>query len=54
MLLGPECTSVFTDHPRAQRDSKESQILRLLLGQKEKADLREVFESLQRNIYISQ
>lgn len=54
MLSGTECTSVFTDHSRAQRDFKESQVLRLLLGQEEKADLREAFENLQRNIYISQ
>lgn len=54
MLSGTECMSVFTDYPRAQRDFKKSQDLRLLLDQEEKADLREVFENLQRNIYISQ
>lgn len=44
MLSGTECTSVFTDHPRAQRDAKESQVLRLLLGQEEKA-CKEIFTS---------
>lgn len=32
---------------------KESYVLTLLLGQEEKTDWREFFESLQRNIYIS-